>query len=109
MTDPHTPLDRRAFVAGMAGAVASAGALASSAAAADDTAKLGGIHAIPELAPHWKQLDLAKILRYPAAFLSVSQNKSLYEPWGAQGAEGHRQRGSLPATVKVAKAARKAG
>lgn len=109
MTDTFTPLDRRAFVTGMAGAVASAGALAGTAVAADDQSKLGGVHAIPELAPHWKQLDLAKILRYPAAFLSVSQNKSLYETWGAQGAEGHRQRGSLPATVKVAQAARKAG
>src|SRR5688572_8189284 len=109
MTDTFTTLDRRAFVTGMAGAVASAGALAGTAAAADDESKRGGVHAIPELAPHWKQLDLAKILRYRAAFLSVSQNESLYETWGAQGAEGHRQRGSLPATVKVAQAARKAG
>jgi nicotinamidase-related amidase len=107
---PEKPnLDRRTFVATMAGAVATASTIAGSAAAADDPSKLGGIHAIPELAPHWKKLDLAKILRYPAAFLSVSQNKSLYETWGAQGAEKHRQRGSLPATVKVASAARKAG
>ena len=63
---------------------------------ADDPSKLGGINAIPELAPQWKKLDLVKILRYPAAFLSVSRNKSLYETWGAQGAENHRQRGSLP-------------
>jgi nicotinamidase-related amidase len=109
MKETITNLERRHFVAGMAGAVAAAGTLASSAAAAEDKSKLGGIHAIPELAPQWQQLDLAKILRYPAAFLSVSQNKSLYETWGAQGAEGHRKRGSLPATVKVATAARKAG
>lgn len=62
MTDTFTSLDRRAFVTGMAGAVASAGALAGTAAAADDESKLGGVHAIPELAPHWKQLDLAKIM-----------------------------------------------
>ena len=90
-----TDLDRRNFVATMAGAVAAASTLATT-AAADDPSKLGGIHAIPELAPQWKKLDLVKILRYPAAFLSVSQNKSLYETWGAQGAENHRQRGSLP-------------
>ena len=88
MTDTFTSLDRRAFVAGIAGAVAGASALASNAAAADDGRKVGGIHAIPELAPHWKQLDLAKILRYPAAFLSVSQNKSLYETWGRRGPRG---------------------
>ena len=37
----------------------------------------------------------------------MSQNKSLYEPWGAQGFENHRERGNLPATIKVVKAARK--
>lgn len=63
---------------------------------------------IPELAPQWKKLDLAEILSRPAAFVSISQNKSLYESWGAQGAEKHRERTSLPATVKVVNAARTA-
>jgi nicotinamidase-related amidase len=69
---------------------------------------VGGINAIPELAPQWKELDLAEILSRPAAFMSVSQNKSLYDPGGVQAGEKHRERGSLPATVKVATAARKA-
>lgn len=71
-----------------------------------DVRNIGGIHAIPELAPQWKKLDLAEILKRPAAFVSVSQNKSLYEPWGVQGHENHRERGSLPATIKVVEAAR---
>lgn len=70
--------------------------------------KVGGIHAIPELAPQWKKLDLAKILKKKAAFVSISQNKCLYEEEGALGYENHRSRGSLPATIKVVKAARKA-
>lgn len=70
--------------------------------------KIGGIHAIPELAPQWKKLNLAEILKRRAAFVSISQNKSVYEPWGAQGHENHRERGSLPATIKVVEAARKA-
>src|SRR5699024_10708001 len=70
--------------------------------------KTGGIHAIPELAPQWKKLDLAKVLKRKAAFVSISQNKCLYEEEGALGYENHRSRGSLPATIKVVKAARKA-
>lgn len=70
--------------------------------------KKGGIHAIPELAPQWKELNLAEILKRKAAFASVSQNKCLYEEEGALGHENHRARGSLPATIKVIKAARKA-
>jgi hypothetical protein len=62
---------------------------------------VGGINAIPELAPQWKDLDLAEILSRPAAYMSVSQNKSLYDPGGVQAGEKHRERGSLPATVKV--------
>jgi nicotinamidase-related amidase len=85
--------------------VAATSALGASAAqvAADDELK-----AIPELAPHWKKLDLAAILRKPAAFASVSQNNSLYQPWGAQAAEKQWERGNLAATVKVVNAARKA-
>lgn len=64
---------------------------------------------IPPLAEQWKSLDLREILSRPAAFLSVSQSNSLYRPGGVQYAEGHAFRGSLPATVKVAKAARAAG
>lgn len=70
--------------------------------------KVGGIHAIPELAPQWKKLNLAEILKRKAAFVSVSQSKSLYEPWGAQGFENHRERGNLPATIQVVEAARQA-
>jgi nicotinamidase-related amidase len=104
---------RRQFVSGVAGAVAaSAAGIATGAQAAtdkaDDKTRLGGVYAIPELAPQWKQLDLAKILKYPAAFLSISQNNSLYKPWGAQASERHWERGSLPATVKAAQAARNA-
>lgn len=108
---PKTDLTRRQFVSGVAGAVA-ASAIGAASAAQDNTedkARLGGVHAIPELAPQWQQIDLAKVLKYPAAFLSISQNNSLYKPWGAQAAERQWERGSLPATVKAAQAARKAG
>lgn len=71
-------------------------------------AAVGGIHAIPGLAPHWRKLDLHEILKRTAAFVSISQTNSVYEPWGAQGHENHRARGSLEATVRVVKAARRA-
>jgi len=71
-------------------------------------AAVGGIHAIPELAPHWRKLDLREILKRTAAFVSISQTNSVYEPWGAQGHENHRARGSLEATIRVVKAARRA-
>lgn len=97
---------RRDIVAGAVGLVA-ASALANSpthaASASEDALK-----AVPELAPQWKKLDLAKILQKNAAFVSVSQNNSLYQPWGAQAAEKHWERGSLAATVKAVQAARKA-
>ncbi|MBZ0184848.1 MAG: cysteine hydrolase [Candidatus Obscuribacterales bacterium] len=64
---------------------------------------------IPPLADHWRKLDLAKLLSYPTAFVSISQCNSLYSTEGAQGNEMHGKRGSLEATVKVAKAARTAG
>ena len=105
------PSRRTLLAAAPAVAVATA-ALANAANAAGESADkshLGGVHAIPELAPQWKKLDLAKILKYPAAFLSISQNNSLYKPTGAQAAEKQWERGSLPATVKAAKAARAAG
>jgi hypothetical protein len=63
---------------------------------------------IPELAPQWKKLNLAEILKRPAAFASISQNNSLYRPWGAQAAERQWERGTLEATVKVAEAALRA-
>jgi hypothetical protein len=94
---------RRDIIAGAAG-IAAASALGASAAQAATGDEL---KAIPELAPHWKKLDLAAILRKPAAFASVSQNNSLYQPWGAQAGEKHWERGSLAATVKVVNAARK--
>src|SRR5690625_6030177 len=70
--------------------------------------ELGGIHAIPELAPQWKKLDLAEILKKNAAFVSISQNKCMYEKEGGLGHENHRSRGSLPATIRVLEEARKA-
>lgn len=65
-------------------------------------------HLIPALAQQWQSLDLREILSRPAAFLSVSQSNSLYRPGGAQYAEGHAFRGSLPATVRAVRAARAA-
>lgn len=65
-------------------------------------------HLIPELAPQWQALDLAEILRRPAAFCSVSQSNSLYKPGGVQYAEGHAFRGNLENTIRVVKAARQA-
>lgn len=107
-----TDIGRRQFVSGVAGAVAAsaigAAATASAESNTEDKSKLGGVHAIPELAPQWQNIDLAKVLKYPAAFLSISQNNSLYKPWGAQASERQWERGSLEATVKVAQAARKA-
>lgn len=92
--------------------VGAAMAAATSLIAGEKTARaansVGGINAIPPLAAHWNELDLAEILSRPAAYMSVSQNKSLYDPGGVQVLEGHRQRGSLPATIKVVEAARKA-
>lgn len=101
---------RRQFVGTVAAAAAGTAVLAGKASAEqpEDKSKLGGVHAIPELADQWKSLDLAKILKYPAAFLSVSQNNSLYLPTGAQANERQWERGSLAATVKAAQAARSA-
>jgi nicotinamidase-related amidase len=97
---------RREAISGAA-AIAATSVLAASKTAAAASG-IGGINAIPPLAPHWRELDLAEILSRPAAYMSVSQNKSLYDPGGAQASEGHRERGSLAATVKVVTAARKA-
>ena len=97
---------RRDIFAGAAG-LAAVAALNGGAALAASTGD--ELEAIPELAPHWKKLDLAKVLQKPAAFVSVSQNNSLYQPLGgAQAGEKRWERGSLPATVKAAGAARKA-
>ncbi|MCW5623596.1 MAG: cysteine hydrolase [Burkholderiales bacterium] len=100
---------RRQFVTGAASVAAATAATLAAGSANAAAEKTAGAYQIPELAPQWKALDLAKILKYPAAFLSVSQNNSLYLPTGAQAAEKQWERPSLPATVKVAKAARKAG
>ncbi|MCC6345947.1 MAG: isochorismatase family protein, partial [Nitrospirales bacterium] len=43
------------------------------------------------------------------AFVSIRQNNSLYRSEGLYGDEDHRDRGSLEATVRVARAARAAG
>ena len=96
----------------VATAVADGGAsigLAAAAAGSIPTAAYSAtIDDIPELAPQWKKLNLAEILRLPAAYVSVSQSKSLYDAGGAQSAEKHRDRGSLEATIRVVDAARKA-
>lgn len=77
-----------------------------------DPASLGhpasNVDLIPPLPAHWAGLDLREVLSRPAAFLSVSQSNSLYRPGGVQYAEGHAFRGSLPATVRAVKAARRA-
>jgi nicotinamidase-related amidase len=77
-----------------------------------DPATLGypssNVSAIPPLAEQWRGLDLREILSRPAAFLSVSQSNSLYRPGGVQYAEGHAFRGSLEATVRTVRAARRA-
>jgi nicotinamidase-related amidase len=94
---------RNTLVAAVGVAAAATTASTKSAQAVEN---IGGIHAIPELAAQWKELDLADILSRRAAYCSVSQNKSCYDPGGVQSAEGHRQRGSLEATVRVVQAAR---
>jgi nicotinamidase-related amidase len=72
----------------------------------DTTFPSTNVDSIPELADHWKRLDLAAILKRPAAFLSVSQSNSLYKPGGVQFGERHDLRGSLEATVRSVEAAR---
>jgi nicotinamidase-related amidase len=64
---------------------------------------------VPELHPQWQSLNLAELLTAPTAFLSISQNNSLYHPDGAQGKEKQWEHPSLENTIKVAQAARKAG
>jgi len=77
-----------------------------------DPAELGlpptNVASIPPLADHWASLDLREVLSRPAAFLSVSQSNSLYRPGGVQYGEGHAFRGSLEATVRSVRAARRA-
>ncbi|MBV8226507.1 MAG: cysteine hydrolase [Verrucomicrobia bacterium] len=108
-SDQATDLSRRRFLKNTAAGVAAASAVGLGGVKAFATeSSPGSTRAIPELAPQWKKLDLAEILARPAAFVSISQNKSLYETWGAQGSEKHRERGSLPATIKVVNAARAA-
>src|SRR5260221_14394297 len=85
--------------------IAAVGVAATSVLAANKSASaasaIGGINAIPELAPHSKQLDLAEILSRPGAYMSASQNKSLYDPGGGRAGEKQPERVSLPPTVKV--------
>ncbi len=64
---------------------------------------------VPELHPQWQSLDLAALLTQPTAFLSISQNNSLYSPRGAQSQEKQWERPTLENTIKVAIAARQAG
>jgi nicotinamidase-related amidase len=103
VTDTANGASRRQLLTG--GAVAG---LAAAAMAVPTAAYSATVDDIPELAPQWKKLNLAEILRLPAAYVSVSQSKSLYDAGGAQSAEKHRERGSLEATIKVVDAARKA-
>jgi nicotinamidase-related amidase len=88
---------------------AAAGLAAAAAAVLVPTAGYSAtVYDIPELASQWKKLNLAEILKLPAAYVSISQSKSLYDAGGAQSGEKHRERGSLEATIKVVDAARKA-
>ena len=88
---------------------AAAGLAAAAAAVLVPTAGYSAtVDDIPELASQWKKLNLAEILKLPAAYVSISQSKSLYDAGGAQSGEKHRERGSLEATIKVVDAARKA-
>ena len=104
-----TDLSRRKFLTNTAAGLAAASAVGFGVGVGQATeAAAGPAGVIPELAPQWKKLDFTEIISRPAAFVSISQNKSLYETWGAQGAEKHRERTSLPATIKVVKAARTA-
>lgn len=64
---------------------------------------------VPELHPQWHSVDLAELLAQPTAFLSISQNNSLYSPKGAQAREKQWERPTLENTIKVATAARRAG
>ena len=95
---------RQLLTGGVAAGLAAAGAAVSVPTAAYSAT----VDDIPELAPQWKKLDLAEILKLPAAYVSISQSKSLYDAGGAQSGEKHRERGSLEATIKVVDAARKA-
>jgi hypothetical protein len=91
-----TDLSRRHFLKSTAAGLAAASAVGFGVSRGNATEKSStGSKVIPELAPQWKKLDLAEILSRPAAFVSISQNKSLYESWGAQGTEKHRDRPSL--------------
>jgi nicotinamidase-related amidase len=104
MVDKTNHASRRQLLTGGA----AAGLAAAAAVAVPTAAYSAPVDDIPELAPQWKKLDLGEILRLPAAYVSVSQSKSLYDAGGAQSAEKHRERGSLEATIKVVDAARKA-
>lgn len=102
-----TDLSRRRFLKSTAAGLAAVSAVGFGVSTGQATeVSSTGSDTVPELAPQWKKLDLAEILARPAAFVSISQNKSLYETWGAQGSEKHRERTSLPATIKVVNAAR---
>ena len=80
LSDQATDLSRRRFLKNTAAGVAAASAVGFGGVKAFATeSSPGSTRAIPELAPQWKKLDLAEILARPAAFVSISQNKSLYE------------------------------
>ena len=64
---------------------------------------------VPNLPEQWENLDIAKILAEPAAFISISQCNSLYRPEGVQSGEKQWERGTLENTVKVANACREVG
>src|SRR5271165_2174908 len=76
-----TDLSRRRFLKTTAAGLAAASAVGLGVSTGNATEKASaGSKVIPELAPQWKKLDLAEILSRPAAFVSISQNKSLYNP-----------------------------
>ena len=65
---------RRLLTGGVAAGLAATGAAISVPTAAYSAT----VDDIPELAPQWKKLDRAEILKLPAAYVSISQSKSLY-------------------------------
>jgi len=84
-TNEVSDLSRRRFLKSTAVGLAAASTLGLGANTGKaNESSTGGSTTIPDLAPQWKKLDLAEILSRPAAFVSISQNKSLYESWGAQ-------------------------
>jgi len=69
---------------------------------------------VPAPHPQWANLDLAEILSYPSAYLTIAQNNSLLSETGTQAAErlwerARRPGGFLGNTIKLVGVCRDAG